>query len=379
MIRFARTDTSLLGRWWWTVDRWTLAALICLMGFGALLILAASPVAADRIGGLGSFQLAQRQIVFLSLGLVTLIGVSLLDPRTLRRATVAGLAVSVVLLTLTLFVGAEIKGATRWLNIAGVSIQPSELAKPMFAVTLAWLLSARNSDGTFPTCRPETWIAIALWLVLGGLLLRQPDLGQAFVVSAIFGVELFLAGLSLQLVVLFGLIGGLGLIGAYFALPHVSARVDGFFDPTSAGSYQVERSIEAFMNGGLLGRGPGEGTVKALLPDSHSDFIFAVAGEEFGLLVCLMIAGLYAFIVLRGFSRLIQEENLFVLLAGTGLLVQFGLQALINMASALHLMPTKGMTLPFISYGGSSLVAGAIGMGMVLALTRRRIGTGGPV
>ena len=379
MIRFARTDTSLLGRWWWTVDRWTLAALICLMGFGALLILAASPVAADRIGGLGSFQLAQRQIVFLSLGLVTLIGVSLLDPRTLRRATVAGLAVSVVLLALTLFVGAEIKGATRWLNIAGVSIQPSELAKPMFAVTLAWLLSARNSDGTFPTCRPETWIAIALWLVLGGLLLRQPDLGQAFVVSAIFGVELFLAGLSLQLVVLFGLIGGLGLIGAYFALPHVSARVDGFFDPTSAGSYQVERSIEAFMNGGLLGRGPGEGTVKALLPDSHSDFIFAVAGEEFGLLVCLMIAGLYAFIVLRGFSRLIQEENLFVLLAGTGLLVQFGLQALINMASALHLMPTKGMTLPFISYGGSSLVAGAIGMGMVLALTRRRIGTGGPV
>jgi len=379
MIRFARTDTSLLGRWWWTVDRWTLAAVVCLMGFGALLILTASPVAADRIGGLGSFQLAQRQIIFLSLGLVTLIGVSLLDPRTLRRATVVGLAVSFVLLALTLFMGAEIKGATRWLNIVGVSVQPSELAKPMFAVTLAWLLSARNSDGTFPTHRPETWIAIALWLVLGGLLLRQPDLGQAFLVSAIFGVELFLAGLSLQLVGLFGLVGGLGLIGAYFALPHVSARINGFLDPTAAGSYQIERSIEAFMNGGLLGRGPGEGTVKALLPDSHSDFIFAVAGEEFGLFVCLMITGLYAFIVLRGFSRLIQEENLFVLLAGTGLLTQFGLQALINMASSLHLMPTKGMTLPFISYGGSSLLAVAVGMGMVLALTRRRIGAGGPV
>ena len=377
MISFARTDTSLLGRWWWTVDRWTLIAVVCLMGFGALLILAASPVAAERIGGLGSFQLAQRQMVFLSLGFVTLICVSLLTPLTLRRAAVAGLAVSIVLLALTLLVGPEIKGSTRWLNLAGISFQPSELAKPTFAVTLAWLLSTRNSDGTFPTHRPETWIAAALWLGLVGLLLRQPDLGQAFVISAIFSVELFLAGLPLQWVGLLGLAGGLGLIGAYFALPHVSARIDGFLNPAGAASYQIERSIEAFMNGGLFGRGPGEGTVKALLPDSHSDFIFAVAGEEFGLIVCLMIVGLFAFIVLRGFSRLLHEESLFVLLACTGLLMQFGLQALINMASALRLMPTKGMTLPFISYGGSSLVAVALGMGMVLALTRRRIGAGG--
>lgn len=379
MISFARTDTSLLGRWWWTVDRWTLAALICLMGFGALLILAASPVAADRIGGLGSFQLAQRQIVFLCLGLAMLVGVSLLDPRTLRRAAIAGMAVSIVLLILALLVGAEIKGATRWLNIFGVSFQPSELAKPTFAVTLAWLLSARGSDGAFPWRRPETWIAGALWLGLVGLLLLQPDVGQALVISAIWGVELFLAGLPLQWVGLLGLAGGLGLIGAYFALPHVSARIDVFFDPASAGSYQIDRSIEAFMNGGLLGRGPGEGTVKALLPDAHSDFIFAVAGEEFGLIVSLMIVGLFAFVVLRGFSRLLQEESLFVLLACTGLLAQFGLQALINMASALNLIPTKGMTLPFISYGGSSLVAVAFGMGMVLAFTRRRIGTGGAV
>jgi len=281
---------------------------------------------------------------------------------------------SLVLLAMTLLFAGEIKGSARWLHVAGVSLQPSELAKPTFAVTLAWLLSARDGDGTFPIRRPETWIAVALWLVLVGLLLRQPDLGQAFVISAIFGVELFLAGLPLQWMGLLGLAGGLGLIGAYFALPHVSARIDGFLDPAGAGQYQVERSIEAFMNGGLLGRGPGEGTVKALLPDSHSDFIFAVAGEEFGLIVCLMIVGLFAFIVLRGFSRLLHEESLFALLACTGLLVQFGLQALINMASALHLMPTKGMTLPFISYGGSSLIAVAFGMGMVLALTRRRIG-----
>jgi len=374
MIGFARTDTSLLGRWWWTVDRWTLAALIALMGFGALLILAASPVAADRIGGLGSFQLAQRQIVYLAMGLAILIGVSLIDPLSLRRIAVAGLALSCILLIMTLLVGAEIKGSTRWLSLAGISLQPSELAKPCFAVTVAWLLSAHPGDGTFPKHRPETWIATALWVALAAILLLQPDVGQAFLVSTIWGVELFLAGLPLQWVAMLGLAGGVSLIGAYFALPHVTARIDGFLDPTGAGRYQIDRSIEAFMNGGVLGRGPGEGTVKALLPDSHSDFIFAVAGEELGLLVTLLIVGLFAFVVLRGFSRLLQEDSLFVLLACTGLLVQFGLQALINMASALNLMPTKGMTLPFISYGGSSLLAIAFGMGMVLALTRRRIG-----
>jgi len=313
-------------------------------------------------------------MVFLTMGLNILIGVSLLDPLTLRRVAVAGLALSCGLLIITLLVGAEIKGSTRWLSLAGISLQPSELAKPCFAVTAAWLLSVHAGDGGFPARRPETWIAVAVWLALVGLLLLQPDVGQAFLVSAIWGVELFLAGLPLQWVGLLGLTGGIGLIGAYFALPHVAARIDGFLDPDAAGRYQIERSIEAFMNGGVLGRGPGEGTVKALLPDSHSDFIFAVAGEELGLIVALLIVGLFAFVVLRGFSRLLQEESLFVLLACTGLLVQFGLQAFINMASALNLMPTKGMTLPFISYGGSSLLAVAFGMGMVLALTRRRIG-----
>jgi len=374
MIGFARTDTSLLGRWWWTVDRWTLIALICLMGFGALLILAASPAAADRIGGLGSFQLAQRQIFYLAVGLATLVAVSLLDLRTVRRGAVIGLGVALVLLPLALLVGVEIKGASRWLSLAGVSFQPSELAKPCFAVTVAWLLSAQHTGDKLPIHGRGTWVTMALWFTLVGLLLLQPDLGQAFVITAIWGVELFLAGLPLQLVALLGVGGGLGLTAAYYALPHVTTRINGFFDPAAGDRYQIERSIEAFMNGGLFGRGPGEGTVKALLPDAHSDFIFAVAGEELGLIACLMIVGLFAFVVLRGFSRLLQEESLFSLLACTGLLVQFGLQALINMASALHLMPTKGMTLPFISYGGSSLIAVAFGMGMVLALTRRRVG-----
>jgi cell division protein FtsW len=198
-------------------------------------------------------------------------------------------------------------------------------------------------------------------------------------VTAIWGAEYFLAGLSLIWVGGLVLFSVLGLVGAYFLLPHVTARIDSFLDPAAGDRYQVGRSIEAFMNGGLFGRGPGEGTVKAQLPDAHSDFIFAVAGEELGLIACLIILGLFGFIVLRGFSRLLRENSLFVLLAVSGLLVQFGLQALINMGSALHLMPTKGMTLPFISYGGSSLIALAIAVGMVLALTRRRVGREGMV
>lgn len=371
MIGFARTDRSILGRWWWTVDRWTLAALAGLMAIGALLILAVSPAAASRIGGLGSFQLAERQMVFLSLALAVLIGVSLLDPRSLRRMAVLGLLASYALLGLTLLVGVEIKGATRWLSVGGLSFQASEFAKPFFAVVVAWMLAAAKTEPGVPGTR----IAIGLWLLLVALLLLQPDVGQTFVVTAVWGVQLFMAGLPMLWIVMLGLVGLGGLVGAYFTLPHVTARIDGFLDPESGDRYQIERSMDAFMNGGLLGRGPGEGTVKLLLPDAHSDFIFAVAGEEFGALACLLILGLFAFIVLRGFARLVQENNLFVVLACAGLLAQFGLQALINMASSLHLMPTKGMTLPFLSYGGSSILALAVGMGMVLGLTRRRSGT----
>jgi cell division protein FtsW len=337
-----------------------------------VLIMAVAPAAAERIGGLGTFQLAERQLFFLTLALPVVIGISLLEPRDLRRLAVVGLTASFALLALTLVVGPEIKGATRWLNIAGFSFQPSELAKPCFAVAAAWMLAAANDGQGIPGAR----IALTLWAVLVALLLLQPDVGQSFVVSAILGIEMFVAGLPLIWVGLMVAGGAAGLAGAYFALPHVAARIDAFLDPAAGDRYQIERSMEAFANGGLFGRGPGEGTVKSLLPDAHSDFIFAVAGEEFGLFACLVIVALFAFVVLRGFSRVLQERSLFVLLACSGLLAQFGLQALINMASALHLMPTKGMTLPFISYGGSSLLGLALAMGMVLALTRRRVGQG---
>jgi cell division protein FtsW len=374
MTSFARTDTSLLGRWWWTVDRWSLAALIVLMGFGTVLVLAASPAAAERIG-LPGFRLAQRQLALLPLALVTLIGVSLLSPRWIRRLAVIGFAGSLALCVLTLVVGVEIKGATRWISLAGLSLQPSEFLKPCFVVLSAWLFAAEKGEQGIPGSK----IAIALWLGVTALLLLQPDVGQAFMVTAVWGAQFFLAGLPLIWVGLLTALGLLALAATYFALPHVGARIDSFLDPQGGDRYQIDRSIEAFMNGGLLGRGPGEGTVKALLPDSHSDFIFAVAGEELGLIACLMILALFGFVVLRGFARVFQDNSLFVLLATSGLLAQFGLQALINMASTLHLMPTKGMTLPLISYGGSSLLAVSLAMGMVLGLTRRRVGLGGVI
>src|SRR3546814_573654 len=197
------------------------------------------------------------------------------------------------------------------------------------------------------------------------MLLAQPDLGMAVIVTAVWGIQFFLAGLPMILVVGLAALGAAGLVGSYFLFSHVASRIDRFLDPSSGDSYQIDRSLEAFMNGGLWGTGPGEGTVKLYLPDAHADFIFAVAGEEFGLFWCLVLVALFAFIVLRGFFRLNDDGNLFVVLAGAGLLVQFGLPDLINMGSTLHLIPTKGMTLPFVSYGGSSLIALGIGMGMM--------------
>ena len=374
MITVARTDTSTLGAWWWTVDRWSLVALGLIMGFGAVLILAASPAAGERIG-LGGFYFATRQMVYLTMAAGVCFAVSLLSPLWVRRLGVVGFLGSLVLLVLTLLVGPEINGAQRWISLPGLSIQPSEFVKPCFAVTVAWMFAAQRER----TGVPGDAIAIGLLIVVASLLLLQPDLGQTFVVAAVWGVQFFIDGLPMIWVIALALGGVLLVVGAYFTMPHVSERIDGFLSPQNGNPYQVERSLEAFERGGLLGQGPGEGTVKQTLPDAHSDFIFAVAGEELGAIACLIIIALFAFIVLRGFSRMLQEDSLFVLLAATGLLAQFGLQAMINMASSVHLMPTKGMTLPFISYGGSSLLALALGMGMVLALTRRRVNRGDAV
>jgi cell division protein FtsW len=330
--------------------------------------LAASPAVAERIGYDGG-HFIRRYLGLLPFTVGVMWLVSLQTPRTVRRIAVVVFAVGIVLLALTLVVGAEIKGARRWINLPLLSIQPSEFVKPCFAVITAWLFSEQKLRRGFP----GNLIALALLLAIVAMLIAQPDIGMAAVVATVWFGQLYMAGLRLYWVVLFGL-GGVGsLAGAYTFLPHVRVRVDHFLDPAAGDSYQVNRSLEAFANGGLWGRGPGEGTVKYVLPDAHADFVFAVAGEEFGLIVCLVVVGLFAFVVMRGFSRLSQEGSLFVLLSAAGLLIQFGLQAVINMASTLHMMPTKGMTLPFLSYGGSSMLALGLGMGMVLALTRRRL------
>jgi len=372
MSSVARTDTSILGHWWWTVDRWSLGALALLLLFGALMIFAASSAVALRLD-LGSYHFVQRQLMLLPLAIAVLVAASLADPRTIRRFAVVGFIAGITLLVLTLGFGSEIKGARRWLPVAGFSLQASEFIKPCFAVVAAWMFAEWRRNPAFP----GQWISVALYGLVVGLLLLQPDLGQTVVVTAVWFGQFFLAGLPAVLVASLVGLGVFGLIGAYFVFDHVQSRIDRFLDPAAGDSYQVDRSLEAFANGGLMGTGPGEGEVKSFLPDAHADFVFAVAGEEFGALVCLALIALFGFLVLRGYLRLISETDLFVLLAGAGLLAQLGLQALVHMGSSLQLIPAKGMTLPFISYGGSSLLALSLGMGMMLALTRKRPGRGG--
>ena len=367
MMTFGRTDRSVVSDWWWTVDRWLMVALFVLAGTGAILVMAASPPVADRIG-VDTFHFVRRQIVFMIPALMVLVGVSMMSPLWVRRSAVIVFFGAVVLLFATLVMGAEIKGATRWLNVAGFVIQPSEFTKPALAVVVAWMLSQRQNDPGFPAFT----VGLALLLLVLTPLLLQPDIGMALVVCAVWFIQMFLAGLPLFIVAGLTVVGMAGAVGAYAFFPHVASRIDRFLDPSSGDSFQVTTSLNAFGHGGLWGTGPGEGVVKQILPDAHADFIFAVAGEEFGLVFALFIVALFAFIVLRGLSRLMRETDLFILLAGTGLFAQVGLQSVINMGVNVSLLPAKGMTLPFISYGGSSTLALALGFGYALALTRAR-------
>ena len=367
MATFSRTDQSVLGRWWWTVDRWTLFSIVALIGAGYVLVLAASPAVAERIHQSRDVFIF-KQVFFLALAGLVLVGVSLLSPRNVRRLALAGCVIAILLTALTLVHGVEIKGARRWIALPGLSLQPSEFLKPCFAVVTAWLVT----EGRFTRGFPGMILAFIVFGIILMLLKSQPDIGMLSVITAVFFAQMFIAGINMGFVGIgaLAMLGAAG--GAYILFPHVRSRVTRFIHPESGDHYQVDTALQAFGNGGFLGRGPGEGRVKDLLPDAHADFVFAVAGEEFGLLVCLMILGVFAFIVLRGLLRLLQENDEFTILASSGLVTGFGLQAFVNMASALHLIPTKGMTLPFISYGGSSAISVALGMGMLLALTRRR-------
>ena len=369
-MALSRSDDSVLGCWWLTVDRWTLLAVGTLIGFGYIMMLAASPAVAERIH-VSRDVFILKQVVFLLLAGLVVVAVSLLSPRGVRRLALAGCLVALALTAATLVAGVEIKGARRWISLPGMSVQPSEFLKPCFAVVAAWLLSEGQRVRRFP----GMLLAGGVFALIAVLLKSQPDMGMLAVVAAVFFIQLFIGGLNLVMVGL----GAGGLVGAsvaaYAFFPHVRSRVTRFLDPSSGDSYQVNTALEAFGNGGLLGRGPGEGRIKDVLPDAHADFVFAVMGEEFGMVVCLLLLAVFGFIVLRGLLRLLAEQDLFIVLASCGLVASFGLQAFVNMASSLHLIPTKGMTLPFVSYGGSSVLAVALGIGMLLALTRRRART----
>jgi cell division protein FtsW len=368
-MRFDRTNTTIVGRWWWTVDRLNLVALLLLMAIGSILVTAGSPPVAKRLD-LPAFYFVHRHQIFLTLGLLVMLFVSLLPPVAIRRLAVLGFCISIALMMIVPFMGEQIKGAHRWVTLMGISIQPSEFMKPCFAIVMAWVCAENQRRIDFPGYR----LAAALYVMVLLLLLIQPDIGMALTVTAMWSCQLFLAGLPLIWVMVLLALGIAGLLGAYHIFPHVAKRIDSFLDPAAGDNYQTGKSLEAFANGGILGRGPGEGEVKQYLPDSHTDFVFAVAGEEFGVIFCMIIVGLFAFVVLRGLSRVWKENDLFVVLAVAGILTQFGVQSVINMGVAVNLLPAKGMTLPFLSYGGSSVVAIALGMGMMLALTKMKYG-----
>jgi cell division protein FtsW len=363
----SRAERSAFGDWWWTVDRSLLAGLAILMLAGLVFLMAGGPPVAERLG-LSTFHFVNRQVMFLVPALFIIVTVSFLSLRHLRRLALIVYAAGMVLILLAFQYGPEIKGAHRWIMIGPLGLQPSEFVKPAFVVLSAWAFSegARRKDV------PGTLMAFLLLPATIIPLILQPDFGQTMLVTIVWCGLFFVAGLHWFWVMGLGAGGLLGIGAAYQFLPHVRARIERFLDKDSGDTFQVDTAMESFSRGGWLGRGPGEGSVKRILPDAHTDFIFAVTAEEFGIVVCIALLMVFAFIVLRGLSLARRSEDTFCRLAATGLLFMFGLQACINMMVNVHLMPAKGMTLPFISYGGSSLLSLALGMGFLIALTRRR-------
>lgn len=365
-----RSHRGLLAQWWFTVDRVLMTAVLLLMAAGVLISMAASPPVAERIG-IDTFHFFRSQLLYLVPATIVLVGVSFLTPRQARRVGLLAFFAALLLMVAALYFGPEIKGAHRWINIGPVNLQPSELVKPSFVIVVAWFLAEH-------TRRPEMPGHVVAFLLAGcvvGLLVLQPDFGQTALVVMTFGAMLLIYGISWVTVSALGGLAIIGMAAAYTLVPHVQSRVDRFLSPDKGDSFQVDTAIRAFENGGLMGTGPGGGEAKLVLPDAHTDFTFAVVGEEFGLIACLLLMSLFAFIVLRVLARAKVEPDPFPALAMCGLVLVFGFQAIINMGVNVALLPAKGMTLPFISYGGSSLIGMAFGMGLVLALGRRRPGT----
>jgi cell division protein FtsW len=368
MIDISRGSNSVVGQWWWTVDKVILFTFFILMAFGILLAMAATPMVASRMG-IEKFYFLKRHLLYIVPSLFIVFSISILTDSNIKKLSLLLFFLFMFLTFLTLIMGSEIKGARRWMSIYGFSIQPSEFVRPALIVLTAWMFSEQRKQ---PEFKGNLLSAIFLSSFIL-LLVLQPDIGMVVVTASIWFGQLFLNGLPIIFAIVIVALGVCGFILAYLFLPHVTARVDRFLDPTIGDHYQINRSLEAFVNGGFFGVGPGEGTIKKYLPDAHADFVFAVLGEECGFFICILVVIVIAFIVIYGMLKTLKENNLFALLASAGLLAQFGLQSFINIASTLHIIPTKGMTLPFISYGGSSMIANSITIGMILAFRRVRI------
>jgi len=367
MNRLSRNDSSLLAEWWFTIDRVLLAVILALAAAGLVLSLAASPAVAVK-KGFSPYHFVERQVVFVAIAVTALFVVSMLGPRNIRRLALLLFAGMIAAMIAVLIAGEEINGARRWLRFAGFSLQPSEFAKPAFVVISAWGLAEARERRDMPGLA----IAVAAFVVLAAVLAQQPDVGQTLLVTLVWAAMLMMAGQPIAWVVGLAGVSVAGLGAAYLMLPYVRLRIDRFFSQAPGDNSQAERALQSFIEGGFFGRGPGEGTIKSVLPDAHTDFIFAVVAEEYGVLACLALLALFGFIVVRTFVRTLDEPDLFVRLCATGLVMMLGLQALINMAVNVGLVPPKGITLPFVSAGGSSTVAVGIAFGMVLALGRRR-------
>ncbi|AFR26559.1 cell division protein FtsW [Bartonella quintana] len=361
-----RADRDPVSNWWWTIDRSIFAACLILMGIGIMLSFAASPMIAKKIGIADNFYFVRWHIIFSIPAFFTMVTLSFFSLRNIRRLCALLLIATFVLMVATLFFGSELKGARRWIRVFGFSVQASEFMKPAFVVMSAWLFSEQIQRRSISGYT----LATALYAFCCVLLVLQPDIGQTFLISATWGGLFFVAGVSLTFIFLFLILGIVGIFLAYLFLHHVRERINGFL--TGEGdTFQVDVGREAILNGGWFGQGPGEGTVKRLIPDSHTDFVFSVAAEEYGIILCLLIMVLYGFIVMRSLYIALNTRDSFIQLGITGIAMMIGFQAAINMAVNLHLIPPKGMTLPFISYGGSSMVAIALSMGILLSLTRR--------
>lgn len=365
---FSRNNRSILAKWWWTVDKPLLSAVILLIVLGVFLSFSASPAVAVRIG-YGAYHFVVYHIVYAISSLAIILVVSSFNLRWIRRMAVVLYLVAVILTIWALFAGVENKGASRWIRIFGLSLQPTEFLKPLFAVFTAWLL-----DGYLRTKEKGLLVLLAFSAALTLLLVfRQPDVGMTMVLAFVLCGQLFLAGLPMKFVVGLGGAVATSAVFAYLTYSHVRYRVSQMFASKGELGYQIKNSLKAFQNGGIFGKGPGEGVVRSTIPDAHTDFVFAVAGEEYGLFFCLFIVALLGFIVIRALLTTMKEKNMFLILSLAGLVCIFGIQGIVNMCSTIHLGPTKGMTLPFISYGGSSLWGSALGMGMILAITRKNV------